>query len=121
MNYEDEYDEEDVEYQRAADNIFDARTRKPRVLSDKCETCIFHGGNRMRLKPGRVKQMTHDAINGGGYITCHSTLPGAGNPTGMQAAVCGGFFESFGHLSNVLRVYGRLGSFEMVPPPAKEA
>lgn len=119
MSYEPDYDD-DAEYQRAADNIFDRDTRKPRVLSDRCETCIFHAGNRMRLRPGRVKQMTEDALNGGGYITCHSTLPGAGNPTGMQAAVCNGFYESFGHRSNILRIYGRLGGFTEVPPPVKE-
>lgn len=121
MDHEDDYDEDDAAYQRAANDIFDRNTRKPRLLADKCETCIFHGGNRMRLAPGRVKQMSEDAINGGGYITCHSTLPGAQNPTGMQAAICSGFFTSFGHLSNGLRIFGRLGGFTEVEAPRKDA
>lgn len=114
----DEYDDE--AYERAASNIFDRATRKPRLLADRCETCIFHAGNRMQLKPGRVKGMVQDAIDGGGYITCHSTLPGAANPSGMQAAVCRGFFDGFGRLSNVLRIFGRLGGFTEVDPPPKE-
>lgn len=113
-------EDEDSAYERAASDIFDHVTRKPRLLSERCETCIFHGGNRMKLKAGRVKQMTQDAIGGGGYITCHSTLPGAGNPSGAQAAVCRGFFDGFGHLSNILRIFGRLGGFTEVPPPPKE-
>lgn len=117
INYDEE--DEDSAYDRAASNILDKDTKKPRLLSERCATCIFHGGNRMRLQPGRVKQMVQDAVQGGGYITCHSTLPGAGNPTGMQAAVCNGFYEGFGHLSNYLRICERLGGFTEVSPPQK--
>lgn len=115
-----DYDDEDEDYGRAASNILDRDTRKPRLLSERCETCIFHAGNKMRLKPGRVKGMVEDALSAGGYITCHSTLPGAMNPTRAQAAVCRGFYDGFGHLSNLLRIYGRLGGFTEVAPPPKE-
>lgn len=114
-----DYDEDDEDYSRAASNILDKNTKKPRLLSERCETCIFHSGNKMKLSAGRVKQMVQDSINGGGYITCHSTLPGAANPAGAQAAVCRGFYDGFGHLSNYLRICERLGGFTEITPPPK--
>lgn len=90
----------------------------PRVLAEKCSTCIFHSGNRMHLKSGRVKEMTEDALNGGGYITCHHTLPFGQYPEAGEA-ICRGFFDAFGPQSNVIRVWGRLGGFVEVPDPAE--
>lgn len=101
-------------------SILDAETGKPRLLDDKCETCIFRPGNPMRLKPGRVRGMVRDAIGGGGYITCHATLTGPHNPTRTRNAICRGFYDAYAHLSNVLRVFGRLGGFTEVAPPPKE-
>lgn len=113
------YDNEDDEDERGASDIMDRVTKKPRLLDDRCETCIFHPGNRMHLQRGRVKSMVRDALAGGGYITCHSTLTGPQNPTRVQAAVCRGFFDGYGHLSNVLRIFERLGGFTEVSPPCK--
>ncbi len=87
----------------------------PRVLDAKCATCIFRPGNPMDLRPGRVKGMVRDSLAGGGFITCHATLPYAG--TGAESAVCRGFFDAHGWASNVLRVWSRLGGFDYVRPP----
>jgi len=87
----------------------------PRVCADKCSTCIFRPGNLMKLRPGRVRQMVRDSLNGGGFITCHATLPSTAGRG--RAAVCRGFFDSYGHLSNILRIYSRLGEFDYVTPP----
>lgn len=88
----------------------------PRVCADRCATCIFHPGNRMQLRPGRVRQMVRDSLAGGGFITCHSTLPSTAGPG--RAAVCRGFFDAYGHLSNLLRVWSRIGGgFDFVEPP----
>jgi hypothetical protein len=54
-----------------------------------CETCIFRGGNMMRLKPGRVKEMVESATQDESAIVCHSTLH-----TGAEA-VCRGFFDKY--------------------------
>lgn len=113
-------DDEEVEGYTSADlNVLDRTCGKPRLLSERCETCIFHAGNRMKLHEGRVKGMVEDALNAGGFIVCHKTLPGSMNPEKVQAAVCRGFYEGFGPRSNVLRIYDRLGGFIEVDPPAK--
>lgn len=88
----------------------------PRLCADKCSTCIFRPGNPMDLRPGRVQQMVRDSLNAGSFITCHSTLPGVQD--GAAPAICRGFFDAYGHLSNVLRIYGRLGGFDEIEPPS---
>jgi hypothetical protein len=89
----------------------------PRVLDQKCPTCIFRPGNPMKLRPGRVHGMVEDSLRGGGFITCHQTLPYGGHGD-VRPAVCRGFFDAHGERSNLLRVWSRLGGFDFVPPPA---
>ena len=89
---------------------------KPRVLAEKCSTCIFRPGNPMRLRPGRVKDMVDTALRGGGYITCHKTLSYGDHPE-IGEAVCRGFYDAHGPASNLLRIYERLGGFEEVAAP----
>jgi hypothetical protein len=84
----------------------------PRVLDERCSTCIFRPGNLMHLRPGRVRQMVRDSLDGGGFITCHATLDDR-----RQYAVCRGFYDAHGPASNLLRVWSRLGGFDFVRPP----
>ena len=56
-----------------------------RVCADLCTTCIYRPGNLMSLDPGRVRQMTQEAIASEGHVVCHSTL---GTPA---PAICAGF------------------------------
>lgn len=86
----------------------------PRLLAERCETCIFRPGNLMRLRPGRVREMVTGALDAGTFITCHSTL----YRTGVGPAICRGFFDLYGHSSNLIRIYGRIGGFDEIPPPA---
>jgi hypothetical protein len=88
----------------------------PRLLAEKCSTCIFRPGNRMSLRTGRVKQMVNDSISGGGFITCHKTLDYGEHPD-AGAAICRGFFDAYGPMSNVIRIYERLGGFDEVSEP----
>lgn len=88
----------------------------PRLLAEKCETCIFRAGNPMRLRPGRVKQMVDESLAGGGFITCHKTLPYGEHPN-FGEAICRGFFDAHGPNSQVLRSWLRLGPFDEVTPP----
>lgn len=88
----------------------------PRLCRERCSTCIFRPGNRMQLRPGRVRGMVREALQGGGFITCHSTLPYAG--TDAKPAICRGFYDSYGHLSNLIRIFGRLGGFDEIDPPS---
>lgn len=66
-------------------HVLDTTTGTLRVCEDLCSTCIFHPGNRMRLKPGRVKGMLDDATTTEGHIVCHKTL-GTDEP-----AICAGY------------------------------
>lgn len=87
----------------------------PRLCAVKCSTCIFRPGNLMQLRPGRVRQMVNDSLAGGGFITCHATLPYAG--TGARPAICRGFYDAYGHASNLIRMWSRIGGFDQVQPP----
>lgn len=92
---------------------------KPRLLSEQCSTCIGRPGNPMDLRPGRVRQMVREAVNGGG-IACHQTLSYGGHPDFGGAALCRWFYDTYGHLCNLVRIYGRLGGFTEVDPPQDE-
>lgn len=91
----------------------------PRLLSEKCETCIFRPGNLMHLSPGRLKQMVDDSLAENKTITCHSTLPYGKNP-GFGAAVCRGFYDTVGSKSWLIQIVERVGGFTEVDLPRKE-
>ncbi len=110
---DDEYEDDEEGGGTSASEILGPNG--PRVCAAECSTCIFRPGNLMRLRPGRVRQMVRDSLAGGGFITCHSTLPGT--PGEKTRAVCAGFFKAYGHQSNLLRVWSRLGDFDMIEPP----
>lgn len=71
---------------------------KVRVRAEKCATCIFHGGNRMDLRPGRVRQMVADCKRDESAIICHKTLDDA------AGAICRGFFDAYGTEIPALRL-----------------
>lgn len=92
-----------------------------RVLVEKCSTCIFRPGNQMDLRDGRVEDLVSRAVAGGGYITCHATLP-ALKPIPVGEAVCRGFYDVHGDESNIIRVAHRLGArISFVPVPRTTA
>jgi hypothetical protein len=110
---DDYYEDEPVQV-----SAFDA-DGKLRILTEKCDTCIFRPGNPMNLRPDRVQDAVQGSLAGGGYISCHDTLPYGANPE-YGAAVCRGFYDSFGAQSQMIRIAKRLGGVVAVPPPAKE-
>jgi|SRR4051812_42412759 hypothetical protein len=97
----------------------DPVTRKPRLLSEQCATCIFRPGNPMHLRAGRVKEMVTETLNNGATITCHDTLDYGEHPD-FGEAVCRGFYDKYGPRSNLVRIMERLGGFTEVPPPGQE-
>lgn len=87
------------------------REGKVHVLAEKCETCIFRPGNRMDLRPGRVREMIAAARRDESAIVCHSTL-------GKRAAVCRGFYDLEPEpITSTLQIAKRLGylQFQEVP------
>ena len=89
-----------------------------RVCADLCTTCIYRPGNLMSLDPGRVRQLTQEAIADEGHVVCHSTL---GTPA---PAICAGFerHPQGGARSLALRM-ARAGVLRVVriTPPDKES
>lgn len=101
-------------------NVIDPQEKKPRLCEVMCTTCIFRPGNPMQLRSGRLRGMVEDAVRGGGFIPCHCTIAGPKNPSHKQAAICRGFYDKFGHRSNIVRIYERLGGFFEVAPETEE-
>lgn len=90
-------------------NVF--RDGRVHVCAEMCETCIFHPGNLMRLRSGRVRQMVDEATRDDSTIVCHATLDG-------DNAACRGFFDRFPTTS--LQIAERLGFIDFIDPPRKD-
>lgn len=99
------------------ESCFDPVTRRPRLLSRQCGTCILLPRNPMRLRPGRLKDLISEALRQGCQgIICHDTLSYGPHP-GFGPALCRGFYDQFGPRNNFIRVMERLGGFTEVDPP----
>lgn len=76
-----------------------------RVMRVRCPTCIFEPGNRMRLQPGRVRDMVDDALSDpeAGTIVCHDTMDDC------TQAICRGFFDRYRNDVQLVQIACRLG------------
>lgn len=97
---------------------------RPLVHSEQCETCIFRTGTKMVLRPGRLRSLINDTLAGGGVIPCHETASHGDDDdedgcltSSTRDPVCRGFYDKFGHLSNLIRITNRFGGYREVPPP----
>lgn len=104
----------------AVGDLVDRSTGLPRLLTRKCETCIFRPGNRMHLNDGARDDIVCAALDNDSWIVCHSTLPGTGNPVGSQA-ICRGFWDVHARDSFGCRLAVAFGGPVVVPPPAEPA
>lgn len=104
----------------SSDSVIDPVTGKPRLLSEKCSTCVFRPGNLMNLRPGLleelIKQNTGPNAQG---LHCHQTLKYGAHPR-FGLAFCRGFYDGFRDLVNFFRICKRLGGFTEVDPPSDE-
>lgn len=91
------------------------RDGKVHVLSEKCSTCIFRGGNLMHLNGGRVKGMVEEATEAESVIVCHQTLSAYGKTE--NNAACRGYVDSYGDRVMTLRLAEAMGIIEEVEPP----
>lgn len=62
---------------------------KPRVLAEKCATCILRPGDPMHLGAARVREVIRANLEAGALLTCHSTLPYGDHPEVGEAACRG--------------------------------
>lgn len=81
---------------------------KVRVQAERCSTCIFHAGNRMGLRRGRVKGMVEKCRADGGTIVCHQTL------SDDVGAICRGFYDGYADEIPALRLARHMGVVELV-------
>jgi hypothetical protein len=104
----------------SSDSIIDRETGLCRLLSEQCSTCIGRPGDLMHLRPGRLKtliaQNTGDGTMG---LVCHQTLEYGDHPD-FGNALCRWFYDTYGHLTNGIRVMERIGGFTEVDPPKGE-
>ncbi|MFE7462355.1 hypothetical protein ACWFMI_24785 [Nocardiopsis terrae] len=96
-------------------DVIDPDTGKPRLLTEKCTTCVFRPSNLMHLSPGRLKELTDHHRQAGAGLTCHQTL--SYSETGADRAFCRGFHDAYPG-TQVFQIAERLlGGFTSVPPP----
>lgn len=84
------------------------------ILAEKCATCIFRPGNPMHLGPGRVRDMVAACVRNQTHIICHDTLQ-----DGVDGAICRGFYDAHGGVSQLVRVAERMRAIRFVAPPTR--
>jgi hypothetical protein len=97
-------------------DVADPRTGTIRQCATKCDTCVFHPGNRARLAPGRLAALIASALAAEGHIVCHSTI-GTAAP-----AICAGYADHpQGAARSIALRCVRLGlaRLDLVTPPTK--
>jgi hypothetical protein len=100
-------------------DVLDPDTRHVRVLSQRCDTCIFWPDDRAAVSPSRALQVIDANVAAGALLTCHSTLPYGEHPE-FGPAVCAGFWArhrldvAAGRMAELL-----LGVVRVDPPGAK--
>lgn len=93
-------------------------TTKPKLLAERCATCVFRPGNLMHLSAGRLADLIQSNIDAGALLICHSTLPDW-DPE-VDKAICRGFWDGYRDEVAVVQVMERLFGpdwYEEVEPP----
>lgn len=92
---------------------------KLRVLSRQCDTCIFLPGNKMHLSAGRLAGMIAECRERQSFIPCHETMTIEEDDDGDthgDGPICAGFFDKYGQISQLVRIFQRLDGILMVDP-----
>lgn len=94
-------------------------SRRPRLFSRKCDTCVFHPGNMMHLAPGRLLDLVESNQQHGAMLVCHKTTYGQHPEIGET--MCRGYFDAYAEGSMVPQVMEWLFGpewYEEVDPPS---
>lgn len=105
---------------RDPSDLIDPEAGKVRVLSRRCETCIFWPDDRMDLGPERTAEIERENIRKGTLLTCHSTLPYGEHPD-FGPAACYGFWTKHGRRMLIGRIAALIGILRVNPPKAETA
>lgn len=97
--------------------VEDETTGKPRLLTERCSTCIMRSDSPVRrsLSAERMAEL----LGNDTYVVCHSTFPGMSD---VKPALCRGAADTM--RSNMVRIWARLrggypDGFTLVEPPSK--
>lgn len=101
-------------------DVVDPASGKVRVLSARCQTCIFRKDNQLHLGPGRIEEVIRRNVDAGALLTCHSTLPYGPYPE-FAPAVCAGFWARHGMATAAGRIAQFMLGVVRVTPPSDEA
>lgn len=81
--------------------------RMPQLFSRKCDTCVFHPGNRMDLQPGRLQNLIESNRREGTMLICHKTIDYGDHPEVGQT-MCRGYFDAYAAESQVVQIMERI-------------
>lgn len=90
------------------------RDGRVHVRTEKCSTCVFHPGNRMRLPPGRLKDIVDHNVAHEAALVCHETLAYGPKPE-LGEAICRGYFDGPGADTLPMRMAVAMQIVEEVP------
>lgn len=88
-----------------------ARGGRIHVKAERCDTCVFRPGNRMRLEPGRLADLVQRNIDAGAALVCHKTT----YEQGEGEALCRGFVDAYEDEVPALRLAAALGLYADEP------
>jgi hypothetical protein len=92
---------------------------RPRRLSRRCLTCIFRGGNKMQLCPGRLQDMLRTCNERDGFVVCHEILTYGSNPD-FGPAMCAGYYDHpQATQTTLVQLADRLDAWVVVDPPGE--
>lgn len=74
---------------------------RPRLLAEKCSTCVFRPGNLMRLQEGRLAELIARNRATGSMLICH-------DHSEKPKAMCRGYWDAYADESSVVQVMARL-------------
>ncbi|MFV2195283.1 hypothetical protein [Nocardiopsis sp. LOL_012] len=99
----------------AENDVLDPDAGKPRLLAEKCSTCVFRPGNPMRLVEGRLAELVRHNREVGAGLTCHQTLSASG--ADAPNAWCKGFHDAYPDTTAIRFAHTVLGGVVEVEPP----
>lgn len=79
----------------------------PAVAADLCRTCVFHPGNPLQLRPGRLAEVLDHNRDAGTMLVCHVTT--YGQRPDLGEVLCRGYWNTHGAGAGVVQVWHRLG------------
>ena len=85
------------------------------VFAERCTTCVFRPGNRMRLAAGRLADLVASNRALGTLLVCHLTTYDQRPELGE--VLCRGYFDAYADESSVAQIMRRFADSAGQPDP----